>query len=858
MGRDEGTPLARFALALVREDGFAFGAPSASDDGAAAVVPILRVRPGLRRYVVAGEAPGMVSATDRGRIDRLVVSNESPNPVLLLPGTLFLADETAARATTAGLILPSKSGSEVEVKCVHASQPLSADVQLDPAPRLAPARVTRALLSRDQGLVWSAVEEHVAMSEASMAGTPAQRSDDLAAAISRDASDAGSPAYEAARDQCGAVWIQSDGVAALECFDHPESWAAAGPAIFRRYDRPGGPVARGPWSLSLDATGALRLAKEFIASLAQVPVRKAGSTGFVATDASLAYATLDRDVIYLIAFAGRSSGTAVAAATAPDLGTALGQVPAVAPQTIGEPSGFAPSDEADVGVAAVPVADAQGDDEPSEAVVRPRRRKVLTSGWDERTFAVLDRCAQKEFRGDRSAAMRFLVRQGLRRRGYFGPLPPVPPATPGPTVDSMAPSAELLHPAMETRLQDLGRIAETPIYAGWLRKRAVLEIERMATSMDDDLLRTSARSLLDRLPPIEPEPPVVPEEIPEELPEAVEPTVPAAPAPVPPTPPPSPIDVRASLREAFAASAVGDYRQAIALFDRVLDADRENRTARLGRALSLRRSGKSSESLADLDDILRVEPRNAAALLARGRILQERGDLPDALGVFDLLVDVAPNDWDVWMARGEVLAKMNRTEDALRAYRESLRRNPENAELEKRVRVLEASHPAPAPRTLPRPTLPREIEEGQSYLVREARHDRSQALFRAVAALKVPALVLTSRSRDLVRKELGVSGARILSLSFTPGEDHHNPTALASLTRIIERFIEDNQGHGVVLLDGLDELVTNNGFRDTVLCIERVHETILQSRAIFLISIGPGDIGEKQVALLERSLRVIG
>ena len=136
--------------------------------------------------------------------------------------------------------------------------------------------------------------------------------------------------------------------------------------------------------------------------------------------------------------------------------------------------------------------------------------------------------------------------------------------------------------------------------------------------------------------------------------------------------------------------------------------------------------------------------------------------------------------------------------------------------------------------------------------------ERSLSLVRAIAAQRVPVLVLTSRSRDLVRRELGLSGARILGLSFTPGEDHHNPTALASLTRTIERFVEDNQGHGVILLDGLDELIADNGFRDTILCIERVHDVVLQSHAVLLISTRPGEPGEKEAAILERSLRVLG
>lgn len=344
----------------------------------------------------------------------------------------------------------------------------------------------------------------------------------------------------------------------------------------------------------------------------------------------------------------------------------------------------------------------------------------------------------------------------------------------------------------------------------------------------------------------EPEPEPAPEVRP---PEPIE-------APARPPPPPLP-DVRPLLREAFTLSAGGDYRQAIDLFGRILAADATNRTARLGRAVALRRAGKPQEALEDLDAVLGVEPRNAAALLARGQILQARGDLEGALAAFDVLVDIAASDWDVWMARGDVLAKMGRNPDALRAYGEACRRNPDDQGLQARIHALEiAAEPAP-PKTLPRPTRPPGIEDGQSYLIWEDRHERSLSLFRALAALRMPSLILTGRLRDQVRKEAGVGSARIVGLSYIPGEDVHSPTALASLTRTVERFIEDNEGQGVILLDGLDDLVSGNGFRDTLLFLEHLSEAVVQSQAILLVSVAPNAFEDREGALLERSLHVL-
>ena len=96
-----------------------------------------------------------------------------------------------------------------------------------------------------------------------------------------------------------------------------------------------------------------------------------------------------------------------------------------------------------------------------------------------------------------------------------------------------------------------------------------------------------------------------------------------------------------------------------------------------------------------------------------------------------------------------------------------------------------------------------------------------------------------------------------MELSHAPGEGRQDPTALGALTNLLDHFVRQNGGHGVIVLDGLASLGLENGFRETVLFIERVHETVLQSEAVFLLSLAPGDLAEREEALLERNLRVL-
>jgi len=233
------------------------------------------------------------------------------------------------------------------------------------------------------------------------------------------------------------------------------------------------------------------------------------------------------------------------------------------------------------------------------------------------------------------------------------------------------------------------------------------------------------------------------------------------------------------------------------------------------------------------------------------------GDLRRALETFDRLAAVAPNDWDVWVARGDVLARMGRIQDALAAYAEASRRNPDDDSLGAKIRALERARPPPPPSPAARAALPREIQEGQSYLVKEPRPDLSYRMLRSLVVRSVPALVIARQSPAQVRAEHALQGVSVLQLTHEPGEDCVAPTSLAHLTNLVERFVIENHGRAAILLDGLPLLVESNGFRDTALFIERVNEAILPSHATFFVSVAPGDLAEKEAAILERDLRVL-
>jgi len=150
-----------------------------------------------------------------------------------------------------------------------------------------------------------------------------------------------------------------------------------------------------------------------------------------------------------------------------------------------------------------------------------------------------------------------------------------------------------------------------------------------------------------------------------------------------------------------------------------------------------------------------------------------------------------------------------------------------------------------------------DMTRGVCYLVEEKRPDLAYRMFRQLLGEGLPGLVITRQYPDRVRREKGLPDAKVLWLSHTPGEDYHNPTAIGTLAKTVSRFIEDQKGEAVVLLDGLEYLIVNNGFLQTLMFVEHVNEFVMQRKAVVLIPVAPGALEEKELALLERNLEVV-
>jgi hypothetical protein len=107
-----------------------------------------------------------------------------------------------------------------------------------------------------------------------------------------------------------------------------------------------------------------------------------------------------------------------------------------------------------------------------------------------------------------------------------------------------------------------------------------------------------------------------------------------------------------------------------------------------------------------------------------------------------------------------------------------------------------------------------------------------------------------------VRTKHYIQTTPIIWLSHVSGKDSMDPAKLSLLTDFIVNFMEKSQ-NGVILVDGIEYLVTSNDFSRVLKAIDRWTETAMTTANKLILSVDPRAFDQKDLALLERNREVV-
>ena len=118
---------------------------------------------------------------------------------------------------------------------------------------------------------------------------------------------------------------------------------------------------------------------------------------------------------------------------------------------------------------------------------------------------------------------------------------------------------------------------------------------------------------------------------------------------------------------------------------------------------------------------------------------------------------------------------------------------------------------------------------------------------------KTVGMAVTRQHPDLVRQKYGLENTPIYWLATRAGEGVIAPTNLGILTQTMVKFTEAHES-GVILLDGLEYLVSNNDFNKVLRAIDQVNDHISQSGSRLILPVDPRAFEPRELALLERNM----
>ena len=149
-----------------------------------------------------------------------------------------------------------------------------------------------------------------------------------------------------------------------------------------------------------------------------------------------------------------------------------------------------------------------------------------------------------------------------------------------------------------------------------------------------------------------------------------------------------------------------------------------------------------------------------------------------------------------------------------------------------------------------------EPKPGNVYLVEERRPKVSFELFDQQLSAGYSGLIVT---RDLPKKllsEHGIGDCRMLWLTNLVGEGRINPTAIGILMSQVRNFVEGAR-NTVVVLDGLDYLITLNTYDRMLQFMHQLRDTVVTNDCILIVPMDPRTVGQRELALLERCMEPI-
>lgn len=182
-----------------------------------------------------------------------------------------------------------------------------------------------------------------------------------------------------------------------------------------------------------------------------------------------------------------------------------------------------------------------------------------------------------------------------------------------------------------------------------------------------------------------------------------------------------------------------------------------------------------------------------------------------------------------------------------------------NIKLEDSVRMLESTLKIKPVRELASPEneTPGEdytLDPRRCYLIKDSDPTTALTIFsRIVLTQGMHGLLITRTLPKRIREKYNLQKTPIIWLTTNriQGETCVSPTGIAELSGVLVSFLDQTK-NGIILIEGLEYLVSQNNFRSILNLLQLMNDKIMISDSRLMITLDPATLDEKEVHLVQK------
>jgi len=202
------------------------------------------------------------------------------------------------------------------------------------------------------------------------------------------------------------------------------------------------------------------------------------------------------------------------------------------------------------------------------------------------------------------------------------------------------------------------------------------------------------------------------------------------------------------------------------------------------------------------------------------------------------------------------IEELKKQEGMLRQEEERLRK--EEDELEKEEEGIKVEAEGIKKTTIEEKEV--ELEESMTYLLIEENPEKSikVKLYLKEKQKGIPGLYITRSNPQHVKKKYGLDDTTEICwlTSVKATGEITSISGLQELSILISNYVDKNN-KSIILLDGLEYLISNNDFAIVLRLIQQTRDRISTSESIMLVPFNPNALDQKQFTLLERECTIL-